>query len=395
MNRPGRTILLGLVAVAACAPQLNGQQRQPAGGAGTANTAAEPPSSELLYACVQDEARIAVVDVETLELVRTIDLTSLGFTANAKPHHIAVEPGGEHWYVSLIGDGRVVRFDRAGRVVGQYATDTPGMLAFDAGNGLLFASRSMSAVSPPSRVSVIEAGSMEGEDVEVFLPRPHPMVVTADGRWAYTGSLGENQLAAIDMTSGEATLTAIDGPPHALVQFALSPDEGTLVAATELTGRLLVFDLGDPANPALLASVEVGPMAFDPVFAPDGRTVWVPVKGADQVAVLDAASWQITGRIEGEGLRQPHAVLFSSDGRRAFVSNNSKADHMADPAHAGHAAHGGGDGGEGAGADGGEGAAEETRPRPGNVTVIDVGSLEIVEVIELGANVTGMAIGEG
>lgn len=340
------------------------------------------PSADLLYVCVQDEAKVAVIDVATQELVRTIDLTELGFSANAKPHHVAVEPGGDHWYVSLIGDGRVVRFDRDDRVVGQYETETPGMLAFDAGNDLLFASRSMSAVNPPSRVSVIETGSMDGEDVEVFFPRPHPMVVTADGRWAYTGSLGENQLAAVDMATGEATLTSIDGPPHALVQFALSPDDGTLVAATELTGRLLVFDLGDPANPALVASVEVGPMAFDPVFAPDGRTVWVPVKGADEVAIVDGGTWEVTRRIQGEGLRQPHAILFSPDGRRAFVSNNSKADHMADPAHAAHG---------GAGAD--HGAEAEATPLPGNVTVIDTSSLEIVKVIELGANVTGMGIG--
>jgi DNA-binding beta-propeller fold protein YncE len=336
-----------------------------------------PP--ELLYVCVQDDAKIAVLDVASRELVRMIDLAALGYSANAKPHHIVVEPDGEHWYVSLIGDGRVVRFDREDRVVGQYETETPGMLAFDAGHGLLLASRSMSAVNPPSRVSIIEAGSMKGEDVEVFLPRPHPMVVTADGLWAYTGSLGENQLAAIDMASGEASLTTIEGPPHAFVQFALSPDESTLVAATELTGRLLVFDLADPANPALVASVEVGAMAFDPVFAPDGRSVWVPVKGENQVAIVDAGSWEITGRVEGDGIRQPHAIVFSSDGRRAFVTNNSKADHMADPAHAGHA--------------GGE--AGDAKPMKGNVTVLDTRTMEVEKVIELGANVTGMGHSPG
>jgi DNA-binding beta-propeller fold protein YncE len=102
--------------------------------------------------------------------------------------------------------------------------------------------------------------------------------------------------------------------------------------------------------------------------------VWVPVKGANEIAIVDAATWQVKERIRHEGLKQPHAILFSADGTKAFVSNNNKADHMADPAHAGHA--------------GGDGASGN-----GNVTVIDAASYEVVKVIELGENVTGMGIG--
>jgi hypothetical protein len=71
--------------------------------------------------------------------------------------------------------------------------------------------------------------------------------------------------------------------------------------------------------------------------------------------------------------------VFSSDGRRAFVTNNSKADHMADPAHAGHA--------------GGE--AGDAKPMKGNVTVLDTRTMEVEKVIELGANVTGMGHSPG
>lgn len=322
--------------------------------------------ADLLYVCVQDDAAIGVIDMTTRSLVRTIDLKALGFSANAKPHHIAVEPDGQHWYVSLIGENRVVRFDRDGNVDGQYEMETPGMLAYDAARGSLLASRSMSAVNPPARVSVIPAGSMEGEQIDVFFPRPHPMVVSADGRWAYTGSLGVNQLAAINMETEEVTLTSIDGPPHSLVQFALSPDGATLVAATELTGRLLAFDRTDPARPKQIASVEIGPMAFDPVFAPDGLTVWVPVKGANEIAVVQVSDWTVVERISAPSLLQPHAIVFSRDGRSAFVSNNNKADHMA-----GHDAHAGAGG-------------------KGNVTVISTASHKVVEVLELGMNVTGM-----
>ncbi|MGH7541379.1 MAG: YncE family protein [Gemmatimonadota bacterium] len=344
---------------------------------GTAAGDGEP--AELLYICVQDEAKIAVVDMASLELVHVVDLTSLGFSANAKPHHIAVDPDGEHWYVSLIGENRVVRLDRDGALVGQYETETPGMLALDPEGPLLLASRTMSAVSPPPLVSLIDPADMEGDEIEVLFPRPHPLALSRDGRWAYTGSLGENVIAAIDLEAEEATLTPVEGPPHAFVQFAVSPDGRTLVAATELSGLLMAFDLADPAHPALLASVEVGPIAFDPAYAPDGRSVWVPVKGANQVAIVDPATWTVVRRIEGPSLRQPHAVVFSPDGRHAFVSNNAKADHMADPGGGGeHAAHG-----------------PATDTVTGNVTVIDVATHSIVKAIELGSNVTGMGTRHG
>ena len=218
---------------------------------------------------------------QSIDLARQLGAAIIAFV---------VEPDGRHWYVSLIGENRVVRFDRDGNVVGQYAMETPGMLAYDDDTDVLVVSRSMSAVNPPPRISIVRGGSMEGEQIDVFFPRPHPMLITADGAWAYTGSLGVNQLAAVNLETEEVTLTSIEGAPHSLVQFALSPDERTLVAATELTGRLLAFDRSDPARPRLVADVEIGPMAFDPAFSPDGKQVWVPVKGANQVAVVDVAS---------------------------------------------------------------------------------------------------------
>ena len=80
------------------------------------------------YVCVQDEAKVAIVDTAARSVVRTIDFQKLGFPATAKPHYIVVEPDGSHWYVSLIGANRVVKIDRQDRIVGPYEMETPGML---------------------------------------------------------------------------------------------------------------------------------------------------------------------------------------------------------------------------------------------------------------------------
>ena len=83
---------------------------------GRARTQAIDP----LYVCVQDDAKIAVVDMKTRAVARTIDLQKLGFPATAKPHFVVVEPDGAFWYPSLIGANKVVKFDRRSKIVGQF-----------------------------------------------------------------------------------------------------------------------------------------------------------------------------------------------------------------------------------------------------------------------------------
>ena len=97
---------------------------------------------DLLYVAIQGDAQVAVVDMTTLEEVARIDLQELGFSENAKPHHIAVEPDGSHWYLSLIGENRVLKFDRDNRLVAQAEFEVPGMLAVHPQEDLLLVGRS-------------------------------------------------------------------------------------------------------------------------------------------------------------------------------------------------------------------------------------------------------------
>lgn len=325
----------------------------------TAQTAA------LLYVCVQDDAKIAVVDMAKAVVVKTIDLTALGLPNTAKPHFIVVEPDGAHWYVSLIGANRVAKFDRDDKLVGHFEMETPGMLSF-AGADKLVVSRSMSAVNPPKRVAVLDRTKMTGDEIDILFPRPHPVAVV--GGYAYTASLGVNQLAAISLADEKVNIVDVAGPTHAFVQFAVSPDKKTLVSSTEVSGQLLVFDLATPAKPTLKTSIDLGKMVFDPVFTNDGKFVWVPVKMSNEIAVIDTGTWKVVARLTDPAFKQPHQVVFSADGRTAFVTNNNKMDHMADPAHAGHATD--------------DGLAP--------LVVIDVATRKVTKSLPLGKNLTGM-----
>src|SRR5690606_32812336 len=99
--------------LAACSAAPRSSTGTASGTAAAALRAAGP----LVYVCNQDDATVSLIDTRTNEVVHTVDLKQHGFGPNAKPHHVAVEPDGSYWYVSMIGENRVAKFDRGNRLV--------------------------------------------------------------------------------------------------------------------------------------------------------------------------------------------------------------------------------------------------------------------------------------
>lgn len=319
-----------------------------------------------------------------MEEVARIDLRALGFSENAKPHHIAVEPDGSHWYLSLIGENRILKFDRANTLVDQAEFEVPGMLAVHPTRDLLFVGRSMSAVNPPQRIGEVRRSDMDVEEIDVFFPRPHAIALGADGARVYSASLAVNQLAAVDIASQAMELENIPGATHTLVQFAVSPDGSTMVGTGQLTGSLLVFDLSDPDHPVLRDQVTVGAQPWHPVFGPDGRTVYFGVKMEDAVVAVDVETGEILWRTTDAGIYRPHGSVLSADGSRLFVTSNGP----------GGMDMGGGDmgGGDMAGHDM-AGHDMESMPHTGTLAVLDAATGEVLRVLEMGSNTTGIGIG--
>lgn len=364
LMRAGRALLIMFAAAAATAACA-----APAAQTGRGVAAA---GGDLLYVCNQDDATVSIIDMATNSVVRTVDLQQLGFSANAKPHHVAVEPDGSFWYVTLIGDGRIVKFDSSDRMVGQVPFETPGMLALHPTEDLLLVGRSMTAVNPPQRIGVLRRSDMMLNELSVFFPRPHALALEPRSGTAYTASLAVNQMAAVRPLDEQVELVDVPGPAHALMQFAVSPDGRTLVVSGELSHTVLVFDITQPMAPRLTDEIDVGPQPFDPIFTRDGRWVYLGNKAANTVTVIDMTSRTVAEVISGRGLAQPHGVATSPDGRFVYISNNNtgQAHDMA----AGHEAH----------------AAPAASGGRGTVVVIDTQTRDIVDVIEVGRNTSGI-----
>jgi len=332
-------------------------------GCAHAQTQGEAPAPEL-YVCNQGEATISVVDMESQSVEATIDLKERGFSENAKPHHAVAEPDGSHWYVTLIGENTILKFNRQNEIVGRVSFEVPGLLSLHPSNGRLYAGRSMSAVNPPQSVAVVDRSDMELlNEAGTFFPRPHPIAARSSGDYIVTASLAANQLMAMNTETDETELTRLGGEAQTLVQFATTPEGNTMIAGGQGTGQLLVFDLSSAPSITVTDTIGVGQQPWHPVISADGSTAYVPNKASNSISVVDLESRTVTATIEGEGLAQPHGTALAPDGRYLFVSNNNRN---------------------------GTYTSSGQNPDAGTITVIDTRTNEIVKVIEVGTYPSGI-----
>lgn len=349
----------------------------PGGGSGPATPIAAR-STARLYVPNQNDASVTVLDAASGAVVTTVDLRADGFTANAKPHAIIAEPDGSAWYVTIMGDGWVAKYDSTNRLVGKARMETPGMLALDPVHDRLYASRSMTAVSPPSSIGIIRRSDMTLlDELDVILPRPHGIAVDpATGR-VYVSGLGDNRVATVTDDS-RVDLTDVPGPLHAFVTFALSPDGKRLAASTQLTHSLVGFDVTTGA-PKQVGAADVKPFGYQVAWSPDGQSVWLGNQRSGMVTQVNATSWTVTRTLTDSAFAEPHGVAVSADGRTVYVSSHgiqtgASAPTAADTMH--HGMHAG-----------------DTAPRGGGtLAIIDAATGKIRKVVPVGRFATALGL---
>lgn len=286
--------------------------------------AVTPAHAQKLYITNQGSASITVVDQKKLAIDTVIDLTTLGFTSNAKPHHAIAERDGSYWYVTLIGDGKVLKFDRGNHLIGQVSMETPGLLAIDPVHDSLYAGRSMTAVNPPKSLGVIRRSTFTlVDEQEIQIPRPHALVTTRDGKWVHAASLGENRIASVETKTGRVTLTTLPGDvTRSLVQFTVSPNGKWLIVGGEISNSVMVFDLTKKPPFTPTAEFPLAGKPWDPAFSADGRLAYFSLFGASEVAEVNVAKGKVV-RTFSDSLAQPYDVILRRDGRYLFVVNQN------------------------------------------------------------------------
>ncbi len=240
---------------------------------------------------------LTVIDWPGRAVLRRIDLGE-----HTRPHGMRFTPDGERLVVTTEGSGSLTVVDvDAGEVTGNIAV----------GDGLPH----MVALSPDGRFAYatqLRAGSLSVVDLDsgsklrdVATGRgAEGLAVSPDGQEIWVGNRDADNVTVIDAASFEivATLDSKGFP----IRVTMTPDGRHVLVTNARAAALAVFDRAAREPVATIALAREGAqyrasmlgstaLPIGALVAPDGRRAFVAISGGDEVAVIDTATWQVTG----------------------------------------------------------------------------------------------------
>lgn len=142
--------------------------------------------------------------------------------------------------------------------------------------------------------------------------QPNDVILSADGRYAYTPHINLGTLSILDLEGGiEAGFLAVGDEPH---RGLLSPDGQSLYLSDKKANQVVVVDLATLELTRTLTT-DAEPIAM--AIAND--KLYVTCWGTDQLNIIDLNTGQISGRIR-MGV-DPVDIVITRDGKTAYVVN--------------------------------------------------------------------------
>ena len=286
------------------------------------------------------------------------------------PHGIAVDPDGEHYYVSLahgtpsgslwklsLRDDRVLERTPLGPFAASVGLTPDGEYAF-------VSNFNVHGDHVPSSVSKVHLPSMAEVARTETCVMPHGSRVSPDGRRHYSTCMMDGKLVEIDVADGSVARTlALDGEGAAehAGHAACSPTwaqpsaDGSLVyVACNALGRVVEVDVAAWRETRRFVT---GSSPYNLEVTPDGRYLLVTLRNRTEPAteVIDLRDGRSAARIASSTVL-PHGLAVTRDSRYAFVSV--------------------------------EGVGSE----PGRVDVIDLAALRRIASVAVGQQAAGIAV---
>jgi len=274
------------------------------------------------------------------------------------PHHAAVDPMGEFFYVGLanntpgIGsgphgthgsadvDGSVLKYRaRDNRLVGSARVDrNPGDLVMNAAGTLLAVShfdllrvteaQRGEAPDPDARVLLLDPATMAVKSRIRVCPAPHGILFSKDGKRLYAACYSDEiAIVALDnpalpVTRVKVASNAGDAfraiyQPYALAE---SPLTGDVFISCPASGEVRVLNAATLTIDAARTRL-VGGSPLLSAFSADGNTLWVPHQGDDRISDLDPATGAQRRQLTPPrgSCTNLHSVLPTADGRFLIV----------------------------------------------------------------------------
>ncbi|MDZ7362516.1 MAG: beta-propeller fold lactonase family protein [candidate division KSB1 bacterium] len=345
---------------------------------GARNDAGQRPYENLdrkVYVSNQGADFITVISVEHNLVTRLLPVGDS--PALDVPHNLFIDANKRFLYVSLIASGEIWKFDTlTDTFVGKAQAGTaPANVVVNPDGSRAYVTN-WDITNPNGRaVQVIDTATLvKIRQIDVGLA-PHGISFSHDGKLIYVTNYLSDSISilnAADNTEVARVLLAPDVNPvrsskYQPLQVALTPDDRFAYVSCYASNEVRVVDT---AGKTVVAVVPVGKAPFLLDVTPDGRFVYVANQQSDNMSVIRVADNQVIATIESPAFANPHGIAFTADGRYAYITNENLSGEY-NPHHPSeHGAH------------------------PGNVTVIDTAKNQVIKVIEVEADPTGVAVVE-
>ena len=139
---------------------------------------------------------------------------------------------------------------------------------------------------------------------------PIDVAIVPGGKYALTANHTSHSVSLIELASGKVVAEESCGQKPSAV--ACSRDGAQVAVSNLWSGTVSLFQRRE-VRLQPLGQVAVGPLPHGLVFAADGRSLYVAVAGADEIARVDCGSRKITWRTPAP--REPRQLVLSPDGR--------------------------------------------------------------------------------
>jgi YVTN family beta-propeller protein len=255
---------------------------------------------QLGLAVSPDRSHLYVTDLGKLNVISTtLGKVVATVKVGKQPIGVAVSPDGERIYVTNENDNTVSVIDassdqviatvRVGSNPQGLAVRPDGQRIYVVDRGFNASSNGRSALN--GAISVIDAATNKVHDTVWVHTAPWAVTVSPDGRRVYVTHVdpASSQVDIINTANDQLVSNAGEIPGGFSEAAAVSPDSQRLyvlpdpwnvVAAIDLTNRLVVGAVGVGQGPIALA------------VSPDGRRVYVSNGASQTLSVIDAASLQ-------------------------------------------------------------------------------------------------------
>ena len=141
---------------------------------------------------------------------------------------------------------------------------------------------------------------------------PRGIVVTKDSKFAYVAHMGGNTVHRIRMSDFSDSKIYIGLNPRALV---LSPDEGTIYATLNLSGKVVALDL---ASRKIVHSITTGKATRSLDISTDGSALFVVNFGSATLSKIRTSDFRVTQTIKV--CTQPIGITYEATQNRTWVA---------------------------------------------------------------------------